>query len=277
MRGPKGETRIRLAVVGHVEWVTFAVVERLPVPGEIVEATSAWEDACGGGGIVAVQFARLNGSATLFTALGADLAARARERLNAHRVDVVATEPDVPMRRAFTQLDATAERTITVHGNPVEPRGADLPSLAGYDGVFFSAGDAAAAQAARAARVLVATPRAAPALREAGVELDFLVHSAGDPAEAATADGIRARERIVTRGAEGGSWSGGTWRAVPPPGEPVDAFGCGDTFVAGLTFGLARGDDLPTALELGARCGATCLTGRGPYGRMHPLPIPSTQ
>ncbi len=27
----------RIAVVGHVEWVDFAVVARLPLPGEILE------------------------------------------------------------------------------------------------------------------------------------------------------------------------------------------------------------------------------------------------
>jgi ribokinase len=43
----------------------------------------------------------------------------------------------------------------------------------------------------------------------------------------------------------------------------VDSYGCGDSFAAGLTVGLARGLPLEAALELGARCGATCLTGRG--------------
>ena len=49
------------------------------------------------------------------------------------------------------------------------------------------------------------------------------------------------------------------------PTTPVDAYGCGDSFAAGLTYGLAAGMDLPAALALAARCGAHCLTGRGPY------------
>ena len=57
----------------------------------------------------------------------------------------------------------------------------------------------------------------------------------------------------------------GAYRAAPPPGRPVDAYGCGDSFAAGLTFGLGRGDGVDGALELAARCGAACLTGRGPY------------
>ena len=49
-------------------------------------------------------------------------------------------------------------------------------------------------------------------------------------------------------------------------GAPVaTAYGCGDSFAAGLTFALATGMQLARALELAARCGAVCLTGRGPY------------
>ena len=35
---------------------------------------------------------------------------------------------------------------------------------------------------------------------------------------------------------------------------------------AGLAFGLGTGLDIDGALELAARCGASCLTGKGPYG-----------
>jgi len=47
----------------------------------------------------------------------------------------------------------------------------------------------------------------------------------------------------------------------------VDSYGCGDSFAAGLTYGLGAGMDVADALALAARCGAVCLTGRGPYGR----------
>ena len=53
--------------------------------------------------------------------------------------------------------------------------------------------------------------------------------------------------------------------AAPLPGPVRDAYGCGDSFAAGLTYGLGAGLAMPDALELGARCGAACLTGRGPY------------
>jgi ribokinase len=73
---------VRLAVVGHVEWVEFVRVERVPQPGEIVHAVETWEEAGGGGAVAAVQLARLNGSALLFTSLGDDeLAQRSRAEL----------------------------------------------------------------------------------------------------------------------------------------------------------------------------------------------------
>lgn len=59
---------------------------------------------------------------------------------------------------------------------------------------------------------------------------------------------------------------------VPPSRKPTrssvaDSYGCGDSFAAGLTYGLGAGMPVEEALELAARCGATCLTGRGPYER----------
>src|SRR2546421_65287 len=68
-----------------------------------------------------------------------------------------------------------------------------------------------------------------------------------------------------TDGAGGGSLtaadgSTSTWIAAPLPGPPVDAYGAGDSFAAGVTFGLAQGLTPMEAVELGARCGAAALT-----------------
>ena len=255
----------RVAVVGHVEWVTFAAVERLPAPGDIVHATETWDEAAGGGGVAAVQLARLAGRCDFLTACGDAAAARLRD------LGVRVHAAQRPTRRAFTHTEATAERTITVLDERVVPQIADdlpWPDLAACDAVYFTGGDAGAARAARAARLLVATPRAFDALGD--VEVDVLVMSGNDHQETAWADGLRARRRVLTDGARGGRWigegPGGTWAAAPLPGPAVDAYGCGDSFAAGLTYGLARGDDIQGALDLAAQCGAACLTGKGPYG-----------
>ena len=257
------------AVVGHVEWVTFAQVPRLPRPGEILRARAAFDEAAGGGGVAAVQLARLAGACTFLTACRAPAAARLGE------LGVAVHAADRPTRRAFTFVDDAAERTITVLDERVVPHGSDpLPwdGLASCDAVYFTGGDAAAARAARAARRLVATPRAYESLR--GVEIDVLVLSGNDRDEVGWADGLSARHRVLTDGDRGGRWMAGEregrWAAAAPPGPPVDAYGCGDSFAAGLTYALGRDEPLERAVEFGARCGAACLSGRGPYGA--PLP-----
>ena len=98
--------------------------------------------------------------------------------------------------------------------------------------------------------------------------------SGNDAIERGEATRARADAELVvlTEGARGGTYrerggASGTWTAAPPPGAPVDSYGCGDSFAAGLTYGLGAGLRLPDALALAARCGAVCLTGRGPYER----------
>lgn len=270
----------RVAVVGHIEWLDFALVDHLPRAGEIVTAREQFAVAAGGGAVAAVQLGLLAGGADFFTVVGDDLLGhRALAELREERgLDVHATARAVPQRRAFTHLDADAERTITVLGERLVPHGADpLPweRLAATDGVYFTGSDAAAAIAARQARFLVASGRAPEGLLAAGVVPDVLVGSANDAKEVAgiAAFGERvARWTVLTDGARGGRWSGadgsaGTWQAVPPPGPPVDAYGCGDSFAGALAYGLGAGLGIEGAIALAARCGAWCLTGRGPYGR----------
>jgi ribokinase len=264
---------MRVAVVGHVEWVEFARVEAVPRPGEIVHALETWDEPAGGGAVAAAQLARLAGSCLFFTALGADeLGRRSRAELTTLGIDVRAIPDTEPTRRAFTYVDETGERTITVLGEKLRPRGGDgrLPwrELVGLDAAYFVSGDAEALHHARLARLLVATSRELPTLRDAGVELDVLVGSGDDESEIYHPGDIDPAPRAVvtTSGALGG-WvqPGGPYRPAPLPGALVDTYGCGDSFAAGLTFALARGDPLEDAVALAARCGAAVLTGRGPY------------
>src|SRR6266550_68623 len=108
---------MRVAVVGHVEWVEFVRVEAVPKPGEIVHALETWEEPGGGGAVAAAQIARLVGSCTFFTALGSDeLGRRVRAELTRLGVQVQAIPDPEPTRRAFTYVDEVGERTITVLG-----------------------------------------------------------------------------------------------------------------------------------------------------------------
>jgi ribokinase len=264
---------MRLAVVGHVEWVEFARVEHAPAPGEIVHALETWEEPAGGGAVAAVQLANLGGSCLLFTALADDdLGRRSREELEGRGVTVHAGSAPGTQRRALTHVDEDGERTITVLGNKLLPSGEDgsLPweELHRCDAVYFVSGDVAALRAARHSPVLVATARELPTLRRASVQLDVLVGSGEDAAERFETGELEPEPSIVvtTAGALGG-WirPGGPFRAASLPGPVSDAYGCGDCFAAGLTYGLALGKPVDEAVALGARCGAAVLTGRGAY------------
>lgn len=267
---------VRVAVVGHVEWLTFARVPHVPAPGEIAQATESWEDVGGSGAVAAVQLAKLAGQATFFTALGSDATGRrAAERLGELGVTVHAPFRDVPQRRAWVHLDDAGERTITTIGERIVPHGDDdMPweELDGVDAVYFTGGDVAALQNARRARRLVATPRAYDTIAASRVDLDALVRSATDPGEQHAEEGLDPAPDLVvaTAGKEGGEWIGedrstGTWKAGELPGPRRDSYGAGDSFAA--AFAYALGADLPVdeALQLAARAGAHKLAGRAPY------------
>src|SRR5256886_7889274 len=115
---------MRVAVVGHVEWVEFARVGTVPLPGQIAHALETWEEPGGGGAVAAAQLARLSGACSLFTALGSDeLGRRTRAELSRLAVEVRAIPETEPTRRAFTYVDDTGERTITVLNEKLRPRG----------------------------------------------------------------------------------------------------------------------------------------------------------
>jgi ribokinase len=271
---------MRFAVVGHVEWIEFARVPRLPGLGEVVHASETWHDAGGGAAVAAVQLARLAGSADLFTALADDAGGwRARERLEAHGVRVHAAPRPGAQRRCFTHIqDGSGERAITVLGKRMMPAGGDeLPweLLDAADGVYFTLGDASALRAARRGRVLVAIPRAHDVLREAGVRIDAVVRSGDDPGEQVDLGALDPPPSLVvtTAGARGGTWEtatgdAGRYEPAALPGPRRDAYGPGDCFAAALTYGLGAGLGREGALELAARAGAHKLAGRAPFGGM---------
>ena len=265
-------------MVGHVEWVRFAHVVHVPRPGEVVHALEPFDEPAGGGAVAAVQLARLAGSSTLLTALGEDeLASRSVDRLRELGVSVCCASRAEQTRTAVSLFEASGERTITTFGPRLEPSGADaeLPwgELDAMDGIYFTAGDPEALRLARAASVLVASPRARGALGH-GVPLDALVLSGDDDGELRVADQVGGEAQLLvwTDGKRGGRFrtregSTGSYPAAAAPAAAVDSYGCGDSFAAGLTYALSSGMEPAQALSLAARCGAVCATGRGPYER----------
>jgi ribokinase len=226
---------MRVGVVGHVEWIDFVAVDRVPEPGQIVTAEETWGEAAGGGGVAAVQLARLADGATLFTALGGDEPGqRSRRQLERLGVRVYVEWRAQAQRRGFCYVDADGERTITLLSAKLRPRGlAPLPwdELTGFDAVYFTGGD--------------------PDERYRDGDLD-----------------PPPRLVVWTEGSNGGRYEpgGGRWDAAPLPGERADSYGAGDTFAAHLTFALAEGRKPQQAVEFAARGAAEALTRRGAHG-----------
>jgi ribokinase len=261
-----------MAVVGHVEWVDFLSVPQLPQRGQITPAQRVRTNAGGGAVVAAVVLARLGAGVDFYGAVGSDeLGERAVAELEGFGITCHIARRPGPTRQVITLIDAAHERSIVTIGERLAAAGADdldWGRLASVDGVYVTAGDLPALHAARAARVLVTTPRLAENLPEIDVSLDALVYSGDDGAEVRWAAGLssRARLSVVTEGPHGGQWTGqssGRWETVAPAGPIVDSYGAGDSFAAGFTYGLALSGDPAEAARIGAQCGARALTHPG--------------
>lgn len=273
---------MRVAVVGHLEWVEFLRVDRVPSAGDIVYADSRLAVPAGGGAVAAVQLARWGVESLFFTAFGDDdLGHRAHRELVARGVRVHGVFRPEPQRRATTLVDAQGERTIIVVGGRHITRGDDpLPwdELASCDAVYITGGDAASVRYARRARVAVSTARILPLLREAGIQLDALVGSDNDAAERYAPGDLEPAPRLVVRtdGARGGYFvlPSGARQNYAPVQRAVtgDTYGAGDTFAAALTLALGEGQDPASAVASAAGRAAEVVGFEGPYPPLHTGP-----
>jgi len=261
-------SRMRLSVIGHVEWVTFARAPFVPAAGEIVHLEEPFSQPAGGGAVTAVALARMGADVTFYTALGSD--GRARTVLEAYGVRVEAAVRDRPQTEVLALLDPAGERTLFVVGENDAPVAGDpLPwdRISSDAGCYFTGYDPATLRLGRRAPVLVATARRFDALVASGVRADALVGSGRDRGERFDLDRLAENPRhvIVTEGARGGSG----YSAAPVPGPVVDTYGAGDTFVAGVLYGLASGWGIDRTLAVAAERAAEALTWRG---ALPPLP-----
>ncbi|HET7320462.1 MAG TPA: PfkB family carbohydrate kinase [Candidatus Saccharimonadales bacterium] len=266
---------MKVAVIGHIEWATFATVDHLPTAGEIIHAKDSWQEPAGGGSVAAMQLAELADQCLFFTSVGDDEIGReAVRQLEKHGLTVYAAiDKTRPTRRVIVHIDASHERTITVLGEALKPSGNDtsLPwhELASADAVYFTQGDTAAVNAGRQAPVLVSTARVLPVLRESSIELDALVYSQNDPSERYNDSDLNPLPKltVATNGTHGGTTNTGLQYSaeLSPPDKFIDSYGCGDSFAAGLTFGLGNGLNVEEALKVAANCGAQAAQRRGAF------------
>ena len=268
---------MRAAVVGHVEWVRFAAVERLPEQGEIITASRDLGGAGrrrGGRGRTASQpgrRGRLLRRSRKRRARAADARATRAARLPCSCGDPRPT-PAAGLHLRRREPESGRSRCWARSSIPTARDPLPWDELAKIDAVYFTAGDADALRAARRARVLVATARELPTLLEAQVQLDALVLSARDAGE---------------------TYEPGQLEPQPQPGRLDDGSGrrnlrrrralrllrgCANCPVRSWTptaqatrsrrgspSRLRAGTGPKHALAFAANCGAAAMTGSGAY------------
>ena len=173
---------------------------------------------------------------------------------------------DEPQRRGFTYLDD--ERRANDHAaRPEAPPAWERPASVGRPGAKSTPSTSRRVTPLRCAplgRPACSSPRreSSPRLQEAHVELDALVAQRHRPAE--RTNRVRSTRRRSSSSRRWGARAAtsspasaeGTYAAAELPGPLADAYGAGDSFAAGLTFALARGDSVEEALAFAASCGA---------------------
>ena len=267
--------KLKLAVIGHIEWVTFLKVDQLPLAGEISHAKDYFEEAAGGAAVAAVQMTRLiNEPVDLITSLGKDTyGERCYERLTKLGLNLKVAWREKPTRKGISLISKDGERAITVIGERLQPIASDdLPwsDMKKYDGIFITATDKEGVRLASKAKFVAATPRTGQTtLRNAKVKINALIGSGLDPGEKINYEKLVPKPDlyIATEGKAGGTVypKKYKYKSIKPSSQEIDSYGCGDCFAGAVTTALSAKLNLDQAINIGAYCGAECSTHYGPY------------
>ena len=267
--------KLKLAVIGHVEWVTFLKVDQLPLAGEISHAKDCFEEAAGGAAVAAVQMARLiNEPVDLITSLGKDTyGEKCYERLTKLGLNLKVAWREKPTRKGISLISKDGDRAITVIGERLQPIASDhLPwsEMKNYDGIFITATDKEGIRLASKAKFIAATPRTGETtLKDSKIKINALIGSGLDPGEKINFEELVPRPDIyiATEGKEGGKVYPKKYKynSIKPSSKEIDSYGCGDCFAGAVTTALSAKLNLDQAINIGAYCGAECSTHYGPY------------
>ncbi len=265
---------LNLAVVGHVEWINFLKVDQLPKPGVISHSEKSLEYPAGGGSIIAKTLSELTlNQIHFFTALGNDdYGVRCFKILSNMGIKLHVAWRDKPTRRGFSMIDSQGERAITVIGERLAPNyrdNLDWDILKKMDGIFITASDSEIFKMARSASILCTTPRVGiNTINKSNVSLDGLIGSNLDPGEEFSFSELLVKPKytIKTEGEKGGIiFPGGRYEALKNKGRMVDSYGCGDSFAAGILYGMASNWDIDKSLNLAKVIGRDSSEFFGPY------------
>ena len=265
---------LNFAVGGHIEWINFLKVDQLPIAGVISHSEQSIEYPAGGGALIAN---RLSGLTTkkvhFFTSLGHDYyGERCFDILSNMDINLHVAWRDKPTRRGFSLIDSDRERSITVIGDRLAPTHKDNLDWSIFDkmdGVFITASDSEIFKKARLANFLCSTPRVGiNVINKSNVQLDALIGSNFDPGEVFSLSdlSIKPKFTIKTEGERGGIiLPEKRYKAAKNINNKIDSYGCGDSFAAGILYGLSSGWSIDKSLNLAKILGRDCSEYFGPY------------
>jgi len=169
-------------------------------------------------------------------------------------------------------IDSQGERAITVIGERLAPNyrdNLDWSIFKKMDGIFITASDSEIFKMARSASILCTTPRVGiNTINKSKVNLDLLIGSNLDPGEDFSFSelSVKPKYTIKTEGEKGGIiFPGGRYKALKNKKLKVDSYGCGDSFAAGILYGMASKWDIDKSLNLAKVMGRDASEFFGPY------------
>jgi ribokinase len=275
-------------VVGNVCVDTSFRLERLPQPGETLNAAAAGEGLGGKGANQAVAAARTGASVMLWAAVGKDAESDRVETLLAAEIsNLRLTRLNLSCDRSVILLDRDGENVIVTAAACAEVfdplattdlmatwRPGDMLLMQGNLGSAVTAACLKAAREAGLSTVLNPSPLPAEPLDLAAVSL-LIVNRPEAEALTGEADAERAARQLRATGAENvivtlGS-AGAFVRQASASGlripagdvEAVDASGAGDCFAGTLAGLLAQGASLPDAARLATQAAGVAVGRAG--------------
>ncbi len=265
---------LKFAVIGHIEWINFIEVDQLPQPGLISHSKRSLEYPAGGGSVIAKKLSELtNSKVHFYTALGHDFYGKqCLKILENMGIKLHVAWRDQPTRKGFSLTDSEGERSITIMGERLSPNhndDLDWNTLNEMDGIFITAADKELLKKSRFAKTLCMTPRVGlNMINESGILLDGLIGSNLDPGEYFSLNELKLKPKYVikTEGENGGIvFPGGRYKAIKNKKNNVDSYGCGDSFAAGILYGLSSKWNIEESLNLAKILGRNCSEHFGPY------------
>ena len=137
------------------------------------------------------------------------------------------------------------------------------------DGIFITASDSELFKMARSASILCTTPRVGlDTINKSNVPLDGLIGSNLDPGETFSFSELSHKPKytIKTEGENGGIiFPGGRYKAFKNKKLKIDSYGCGDSFAAGIIYGMASKWNIEKTLNLARVLGRDASEFFGPY------------